>query len=205
MKNAGKHAEELKSLLKKLTKDGKAPPRTPMDPMRALVRACFSFDTLDTKADEVLAVFDKEFVDLNELRVATDLEIIEFVGNRVPDAERRVTMCTQALNYIFEREHTLTLERIKALPKKEIRQFYRDLPDPHPFVDAYVMLYGYEGSAVPLDEETRRYLIDNDVLADDAPLDEAQKFIENHLKAEECYEFFHAVRKAVIERIKRRK
>jgi hypothetical protein len=45
---------------------------------------------------------EKEFVDLNELRVATDLEIQELLGTRYPDIQRRVAMITQSLNNIFE-------------------------------------------------------------------------------------------------------
>ena len=74
MKNATKHADELRSLFKKLVKEHKAPPLTPIAAVSALVRGAMSYDVADSRADEAMKAIEKEFVDLNELRVATDLE-----------------------------------------------------------------------------------------------------------------------------------
>ncbi len=196
MKNATKHAEELRSLMKRLLREHKPEPKQPLDPLKALVRAAMSFDVPDARADEAMRLIDREFVDLNELRVATELEVQELLGTRYPAIERRVTMITQALNNIFEREHTLSLDRLKAVSKRDARQFLRELPDIHPFVEAYVMLFGFDGHAFPLDEETTEYLREQGVLEDGAGLDEAQRFIEHQLKADECYDLFAALRRA---------
>src|SRR5688572_1327630 len=104
MKNATKHAEELRSLLRRLLREYKPAPKEPQEPLKALVRAAMSFDMPDAKADEAMRLIDREFVDLNELRVATDLEIQELLGVRYPAIEKRVAMITQSLNNIFERE-----------------------------------------------------------------------------------------------------
>ena len=103
MKNATKHAEELRSLNKKLVREHKPGPREPMDALKALVRGAMSYEVSDAKADEAMRAIDREFVDLNELRVATDLEIQELLGTRYPLIEKRVAMITQSLNDIFER------------------------------------------------------------------------------------------------------
>src|SRR3984957_497025 len=123
MKNAGKHADELRSLYKKLLREGKPPPRQPMDPLQALVRAAMSFDMPDARAEEAMKAIDGEFCDLNELRVATDLEVHELLGVKYPLIEKRVAMITQSLNAIFEREHTLSLERLRTVSKRDARQF----------------------------------------------------------------------------------
>jgi endonuclease III len=128
MKNATKHADELRSLFKKLMRDEKPPPRESMDALQALVRGAMSYDVPDNKAGDAMKAINREFVDLNELRVATDLEIQELLGVRYPQIEKRVAMITQSLNNIFEREHTLSLDRFKAVNKKETRQFIRELP-----------------------------------------------------------------------------
>jgi len=197
MKNATKHAEELKSLLKRLVKDHKPEARQPQDPLKALVRAAMSFDVPDARADEAMKHIEREFVDLNELRVATDLEIQELLGTRYPAIERRVAMITQSLNDIFEREHTLSLDRLKTVSKRDSRQFLRELPDIHPFVEAYVMLFAFDGHAFPIDDEVAGYLKEQGIVEDGASLDEAQRFVEYHLKAEECYDFFVASRRVV--------
>jgi len=194
MKNATKHADQLRSLFKKLVKEHKAPPITPIPAIVALVRGAMSFDVSDNRADDAMKAIDKEFVDLNELRVATDLEVQALLGQRYPLIEKRVAMITQALNNIFEREHTLNMERLKDISKRDARQFLRELPELHPFVDAFVMLMSFEGHAFPIDDDILAYLIDQEILDEGTSLVEAQKFVEHHLKAEECYEFFYAVR-----------
>jgi endonuclease III len=190
MKNATKHADELKSLIKRLAKEGKPAPRTPQDPLQALVRGAMSFDVPDNRAEEAMKVVQREFVDLNELRVATDLEVQELLGNKYPAIERRVAMITQSLNNIFEREHTLSLDRLRTLSKRDARQFLRGFPEIHPFVEAYVMLMSFDGHAVPVDELMLDYLRRLEIVDEQTSLEDAAKFVENHLKAEECYDFY---------------
>src|SRR5438874_282325 len=197
MKNATKHADELKSLHRKLTRgDLKPEPKQEQEALRALVRAAMSYDVLDSKADDAMKAIEKEFVDLNELRVATDLEIQELLGVRYPQIEKRVAMITQSLNAIFEKEHTLNLARLVTISKRDARQFLRDLPEVHPFVEAYVMLFAFEGHTVPIDTLMLDYLKEEEVLEPETTLEEAQKFVEHHIKAEECHDFYAAVRTA---------
>lgn len=197
MKNATKHADDLKSLMKRLLKEHKPEPRQPQEPLKALVRAAMCFDMPDAKADEAMRLIDKEFVDLNELRVATDLEIHELLGVRYPAIEKRVAMITQSLNNIFEREHTMSLDRLKTISKRDARQFLRELPDIHPFVEAYVLLFAFDGHAFPVDDEILGYLKEQGVVEEESNLEDAQRFVEHHLKAEECYELFLALRRVV--------
>ena len=151
MKNAGKHADELRALLKRLIKEHKPGDRQPQEPLKALVRGAMSFDMPDGRAEEAMRAIDREFVDLNELRVATDLEIQEMLGSKYPEIERRVAMITQSLNNIFEREHTLSLDRLKTISKRDARQFVRELPDIHPFVEAYVDAVDMVGGRIDVD------------------------------------------------------
>jgi len=196
MKNATKHAEELRSLFKRLLKEGKPEEKQTQEPLKALVRAAMSFEVSDSKADEAIRAIEREFVDLNELRVATDLEIQELLGVRYPLIEKRVAMITQSLNNIFEREHTLSLDRLKTISKRDARQFLRELPEIHPFVEAYVMLYSFDGHCIPLDGEMLAVLHDEEILEESTSLEDAQKFVEHHIKSEECHEFFVALRRA---------
>jgi len=196
MKNATKHADEMKQLFKKLLRDGKPAPRQTMDPLEALVRGAMSFNVSDSRADDAMRAINREFVDLNELRVATDLEIQEMLGVKYPSIEDRVTMITQSLNDIFEREHTLSLDRLRSVSKRDARQFLRELPEIHPFVEAYVMLFAFDGHAVPIDDEILALLRAEGIVDEETPLDEAQRFVEHHLNAEEAYDFFVLIRRA---------
>ena len=196
MKNATKHAEELKSLSRKLVREHKPEPRTPIEPLWALVRGAMSYDVPDARCEDAIKVIERDFVDLNELRVGTELEVQDLLGQRYPKIEERVKLITAALNAIFEKEHTLNLERLSTISKRDARQFLRDLPDIHPFVEAYVMLYAFDGHTIPVDEQTVEYLKGEEVLEPDTDVEEAQRFLEHHIKAEECHEFFTAVRAA---------
>ena len=205
MKNAGKHADDLRALMKRLIKEYKPAERQPQEPLKALVRGAMSFDVADTRVDEIMRHIDTEFVDLNELRVATDLEIQEMLGAKYPDIERRVAMITQSLNNIFEREHTMSLDRLKTISKRDARQFLRELPEIHPFVEAYVMLFAFDGHSFPCDAETLDFLKGHHVVEDSTSLDECQRFVEHHLKAEECYDFFACLRAGALEGGKKKK
>src|SRR5881392_1556749 len=166
MKNATKYADKLRGLLRSLLRDHKPEPLEKMDPLKALVRAAMLYDMSDAKADEAMRHIEREFVDLNELRVATDLEIQELLGARYPAIEQRVEMITRCLNAIFEKEHTLSLDRLKTISKRDARQFLRDLPGINQFVEAYVMLFGFEGAAVPVDNEIADLLREEGVFDD---------------------------------------
>ena len=196
MKNATKHADDLRSLLKRLVRECRPEPRQPLDPLHALVRGAMSFDVPDGRADDAMAAIGREFVDLNELRVATELEVQEMLGTKYPAIERRVSMITQALNAIFEKEHTLSLDRLKTISKRDARQFLRDLSELHPFVEAYVMLFAFDGHAVPIDDQILGYLREAGIVEADTPLDEAQRFLEHAVKAEESHELYACLRRA---------
>ena len=205
MKNATKHVDTLRSLFKKLLRDHKPEPRKRLEPLDALVRGAMTYGVTDAKAEEAMRAIGKEFVDLNELRVATDLEIQELLGVRYPEIGKRVAMITQALNNIFEREHTMSLERLKTVSRRDTRQFLRELPGIHPFVEAYVMLFAFDGHAIPLDDEMLSLLDDEGVVEEGTALEDAQKFVEHNLKAEECYDFYAALRAATSDDSRRKK
>jgi endonuclease III len=198
MKNAGKHSDDLKQQLKRLLREGKPEPKQVLEPLDALVRGAMTYDVSDNRADDAVKAIGKEFVDLNELRVATDLEIHEMLGVRYPAIEERVAMITQCLNDIFEREHTMSLNRLKTLSKRDARQFLRELPGMQPFVEAYVMLMAFDGSAFPIDQEMLSYLIEEEILDEGTTIAEAQKFIEHHVKSEDIFESYIVLRKAAL-------
>ena len=199
MKNATKHAEELKSLSRKLVREHKPAERTPQEPLWALVRGAMSYDVPDSRVEDAIKVIQREFVDLNELRVATELEVQDLLGQRYPAIEERVKLITNALNAIFEKEHTLSLDRLREVSRRDARQFLRDLPEMKPFVEAYVMLMSFDGHACPIDRQMLEYLADEEILEEGTSSEDAQKFVEHHLKAEDMHPFFVSLRAAVTE------
>ena len=205
MKNATKHADVLRSVARKLVREYKPEPKQPREPLPALVRAAMSYNVAASKAEAAMQAIEKEFVDLNELRVATELEVQELLGQRYPEIETRVGMITAALNNIFEREHTMNLERLKTISKRDARQFLRELPEIHPFVEASVMLYAFDAPAFPVDDEMLEYLVEEETIEEGTSLLDAQRFVEHQLKADDLYDLFASLRVACYEDTKRKK
>jgi endonuclease III len=196
MKNATKHADDLKSLFKRLIRDEKPEAKPTYEPLDALVRGAMSFDVSDTRAAEAVKAIHKEFVDLNELRVATELEVQELLGTRYPAIEERVGLITAALNAIFEKEHTLSLDRMKTISNRDTRQFLRSLPNMNPFVEGYVILFGFDAPAIPVDESMAELLKRQEIIDEEMPTEEVQRFLEHHTKSEEHYEMYCVLRRA---------
>jgi hypothetical protein len=67
----------------------------------------------------------------------------------------------------------------------------------HPFVEAYVTVFGFEGSAMPVDDRMLSYLRDRGIVEESTTLEEAQKFLESNLKVDDQYDFYRALRAAV--------
>ena len=109
-----------------------------------------------------------------------------------------MALITQCLNYMFEREHTMSLDRLKTISKRDARQFLRELPGMVPFVEAYVMMFAFEGNAFPIDKEMMDYLREEGVIDEETTIEEAQKFVENHIKGEEIYDFYWVLRRAAL-------
>lgn len=197
MKNSGKHANELKALLKRLLKEGKPAPAAKLEPARAVVRAALSFDVTDARADEAVKVMEREFVDLNELRVATELELQDMIGFKYPQVGQRTGMMVQLLNSIFEREGTLSLERLNTLKKADARQMLRNLPGMTPFVEGYLLLFCFEQAAFPIDNAMLAYFRQHGIANETTTLADGQKFVESQLKNDEIYDLYASLRRVV--------
>ncbi len=194
MKNATKHAATLKSLHKKLCRQHKPGDRPQLDPLRALVLGVLQEACDDGRAHKAAAALDEEFVDVNELRVATELELTNLIGPGYPAAMDRAVRLREILMHLFDGEGRLTIDRVAAMNKKEQRAHLRAVPAMTPFIEGYVSLLGFGQAAMPVDEAMRRYLAGQGVLEADATLEDAQKFLESNLKADEYWPFFACCR-----------
>lgn len=194
MKNATKHAATLKSLHKKLCRQHKPGDRPQLDPLRALVLGVLQESCDDGRAQKAAAALDEEFVDVNELRVATELELTNLVGPGYPAAMDRAVRLREILMSLFDGEGRLTIDRVAAMNKKEQRAHLRSLPAMTPFIEGYVSLLGFGQTAMPVDEPMRAYLVSEGVLEPEATVEDAQKFLESNLKADEYWPFFASCR-----------
>jgi endonuclease III len=188
-------AGPLEKLQKKLLTSHPAPSRpSAIDPRRALVAGILAANCPDEKVAAALATFDAEFVDFNELRVAGELEIQDLLGRTYPAAAERAERLHHVLHGVFQREAGFVMEQWQTLGKKDQRQYLRDLPGMTPFVEAYVMLHATSSAALPIDEQTLSVLIDAAAVPADADPAAAQKQLEAHLKADDHWPLYTALR-----------
>jgi len=61
------------------------------------------------------------------------------------------------------------------------------------------MLHSFDGHCFPIDNEILNLLRENGIVDEQTSLEEAQRFVEHHLKAEECYDFFAALRQELMQ------
>ncbi|MGF1634355.1 MAG: hypothetical protein ACFCVE_10940 [Phycisphaerae bacterium] len=198
MKNVAHHTKQLKTVGGKLAKEFAAAERPKLDPLRAMVVGGLSCDAPDAAVQKALAVIDAEFVDVNELRVATELELQQLLGTDFPDIDSKSRLLKEMLNAIFEKEQTLSLDRLADIKKTDARQFLKDLPGMTPYVEAYVMLHAFEAGVVPVDETTLAFLQDKDMVEAESDTADAQAFLERQLKVDEAWPFFAALRAAAF-------
>ena len=53
-----------------------------------------------------------------------------------------------------------------------------------------------DAELAPLDEEMHGYLREQEIVEEEGKIEDAQRFVETHLKADEVYEFYCGLRKA---------
>ena len=196
MKNASKHADSLKALVKKIVKD--RPERPEMNPLTAIVRGTLSMEADDMLVDEAMAKIDTEYVDLNELRVATELEVADLIGDHHPKIDEKSTIIRTTFHAIFDREQVLKLDRVKELKKVEIRQFLKDMGTLPPFVEAFVAVNAFDIAAFPVDDAILGYLTDEEIVEEGTTHEEAQSFMEHQIKADEVYGTYLAIREKAL-------
>jgi hypothetical protein len=198
MKNAGKHADALKALYKKLSREGKVLEKPKLDPVRAIVYSALLSGCSIKRVDDALKKLDEEFVDFNELRVATELEVADLVGEDYPGIEDRTSVIRNVLHGIFDRENSYKLEKVQELKKAELRDYLRGLPMITPFVEGFITQVCFDHAAIGVDEEMLGYLVDEEIVEPDTELEECQTFLEANIKADDCWPFFVLLQKEAL-------
>ena len=209
MKNAAKYASVLKALAKKLSKAS-----APEDllggqaeesrPLRAIVLGVLRRDADEAAAVAAIEAIEAEYVDFNDLRAGTDLELVDLLTPHFGEEEAaaRSTLIRGVLSNIFDVEGRLTLDRIAALGRRELRPALRkavvggtgDPSIPLAFVEAHAALLAFDFGTLPIDERTLALLLKHKAVDDDVDALEAAKFCEQNLKVEDCRAIFAAAR-----------
>lgn len=196
MRGATDCAKRLKSLVNSLrNKHGRVPPVQVGDPITQLVVGILTRDMPEPKAYEALERLKSLVVDYNELRVIPAIELAEHLGD-FNDARLKAEDIGRALNWIFAREHDVSLDHLLEASQRDTLAYLARVEGLEPYTIARIRLLGLKQRAFPLDEAMWAYARQMKVVNPKSPLDEAQQFIERHVPEDQLLEIFALMRKA---------
>ena len=195
MSTVAERTAALKALHKRLLKDHPPAERWVLEPLPAVVRGIMGEDVPDEQVDAAVDAIDAEFVDLNELRVATELELAELVGSKYPDIVARSVSLRQVLNDVVEREGTLRLDRLKTLADPaDVKTRLSEMNGLPPYALAFAMLHAFDHPSMPVDATTLAALVEAGAVDDGTSKADAAAFVEQKMKPADVYDFFTALR-----------
>jgi len=201
MKQGTRYAAGIKQLYNRLRRRyGKPAMAEPTDPTEQLIVAILSRGTTETRARAALAKLREAMVDFNELRVTPPGEIVEIIGDSFPQAQQKALDIVKALNDIFEREHSVNLEGLRRMARREARRYLESLAGVDLCSAASVMLFSLGGHAIPVDETVLAYLRNEQLVDPDADVAEVQGFLERHIPAADAYAFSVLLRRCAAAR-----
>lgn len=186
------HAEHSQkhwnALLKQLRQEFPvAAPHPPEDDLTGLlVRGLLLWEASSHQAELAHQRLRSAFVDLNELRVSMPDDIAQALGERYPLAEERSIRIRAVLHDVFAREHAVSIERLRAAPKRDARHYLVSLDGCPEFASAYVVLHGLDGHAAPVDERLLALLIKAGVVRTGTQTSAVSSWIEHYVPSDEC-------------------
>ncbi|MCD6303370.1 MAG: hypothetical protein J7M21_00225 [Planctomycetes bacterium] len=176
MKNATKYQAKIKKLLAGIEESAPDVPAV-TEPIRAIVEYILAADATDGQVEKALASIDKEFVDVNELRVSPTKEIVEALGRDFPDARRKADEIVKVLNAIFNRYNKLSLEKLQDMTKRDLRRCLTEF-GMDGYAAACTVLYVFGGHAVPVDQSLVDCLEMDGYIEPGSTVENVQGFLE---------------------------
>jgi len=175
MKNATKYQKKIKKFLSGI-KPTSPPQAADSDVIRMLVHAVLSADAPKTAAKAMDAI-EKEFVDLNELRVAPVKDVVDTLGRDFPDSRRKAEEISTVLNAIFTQRNNMQLEYVEKMTKRELRRHLDEL-GLRPYAAGVLMLQVFGGHAIPVDRSLVDCLEADEFIESESSIEDVQGFLE---------------------------
>jgi endonuclease III len=195
MRGATHSAQRLRQVFRSLRSAlGRVTRPQATDPITQIILGIFSRDVPEPRAREALERLRAAVVDYNELRVISPRELTHLIGN-YPDSRTKCEDLSRALNRIFAIEHTVSLERLTDMSRKDMVTYLGRIDGLEAYTRARVRLLGLRQHAIPLDEAMWAYARKVRMVDARCPLEEAQAFLERQVEEEDALEFVALLRK----------
>lgn len=157
-----------------------------LEPIAQLVFSFLTWNATTRQADTAYGKIMAQVVDLNELRVSHAREVIDLIGVRYPDAQRRVIRMLESMMEIFDREHDFRMTSIASRGKREQREYLDALPGMPAYVAARVALLSFGAHAMPVDDRLLSLLVKEGVFGPESTIAEAEAWLTRQVKAGEA-------------------
>lgn len=153
------------------------------DPIAVLVQSVLLWQSTTEKAAAAYEKIRKAFVDWNDLRVSMPAEVMEVIGPRYPEAEDRCRRLRAILQGVYRREHVMGFGTAESAGKRSLRKYLEAIEGMVPYVAERMLLVGFGGHGLPVDETLRRHLVVHGIIEETADDAEASAVLLRHVKA----------------------
>lgn len=188
-----KQEKAFAAVLKKAKSAYSGEEADPLEPIAQLVFSFLTWNATSRQADTGYGKIMAQVVDLNELRVSHANEVIELIGVRYPDGQRRVIRMLESMMEIFEREHDYKMGSLASKSKREQREYLDTLPGIPSFVAARVALLSFGAHAMPVDDRLLTLLIKAGVFESETTPEDAEGWLARQIKAGDAEEAYLAM------------
>lgn len=166
----------------------------PRDPLlHEFVFSLLLWEASLTHAMRGMELIRESLADYNELRVCFPDDLSTIIGTRYPRSSERSERIIAALNGVFQREQSLTLESLQEMPKRDAREYLSTLAGVPPFVAARVTLVGLGGHAFPIDGLLMKYLVKEGVLVGNANHEQHMGRMERAVRAADSQRLYSMI------------
>jgi endonuclease III len=153
------------------------PQQAGRDHLEVLIESVLEADTTRKAAAAARQSLLENYVDLNELRVATPREMAACWPRDFPFAARKGQTLARVLNAVFERSYKMSLEYLKDVPRRELRQHLLGL-GLCPYAAARLLMTLYDQPAIPVDTTLVEAMELEGLLPEGASVADVQAMIE---------------------------
>lgn len=159
------------------------------DPIRRLAVAILGTSSNESDAERAVTRLLEQSVDWNEVRVSLPMEMYRLLDEVLPKVRDGGERLIQALQSIYEKEHKISLDRLKSMGRRDARQYLENLKGVDDYAVASVMLWCFGGHAVPVNDAQWQLLKDLNLVHPMATRGEVQAFLERHVSANDAKKF----------------
>ncbi|MFW5732675.1 MAG: hypothetical protein ACOCVI_01085 [Planctomycetota bacterium] len=191
MKNATQYEKKLKKLLTEACKLQVDKPGK-VDSLELLIRSVLESNVPRQRVDEAMDALREAFVDFNEVRVALPRELVEVIGKDFPYAKLKARMLSSVMQSVFIRRNEINLAYMEEMTKRDLRRHLEEIGFT-PYAAALMVLVGFDGHAIPVDEDLRDLLEIKGYIYPGSDIPDVQGFLERVISqknALQAHEYF---------------